>query len=106
MTFFNITATTTYKKFVSDDSKHLLITNDGANDIDISLNGTSLIGIIKAGEVVEFLDEFILELHVKTNTGTSAVRIWFFGLVTKDEQEQAVNKQVKLHSNFREIKHL
>lgn len=106
MTFFNITATTTYKKFVSDDSKHLLITNDGANDIDISLNGTSLIGIIKAGEVIEFLDEFISELHIKTNTGTSAVRLWFFGVVTEAEQEQAVSKQVPLHTRFREIEHL
>ena len=104
MIFFNITATTTYKKFVNDNSKHFLITNDGSNDIDFSLTGTDLIGIVKAGEVLEITDEVVSEIHIKTNTGTSAVRIWFYGKVSKIEQEEAVDTQVKLHTKFREIK--
>lgn len=100
MTFYSQIADTTFKKFVGDDSPHLLLSNDGAVSLIFSLDGVTTKGIVQAGETLEFRDASINTVYIKSESGTCSFRIWFYGIQTVNDSERSDFTQVPVQKQF------
>lgn len=91
MTFGNGTTTDNYKRVDLGTYPHLIIFNDDvANDLAFATSASSSIdGIIKAGEGIEFRDSNLREIYVKSYIAGQAAsyRIWGYG--TPPDQSQS-----------------
>lgn len=60
-------------------AQNFLLSNDSANSIDYSFDGTTIDGIIHAGDTLELKDYIIMgTMQFKSAAGNDAFRIWFW----------------------------
>jgi hypothetical protein len=56
---------------------NILLSNDSSNSIDYSLDGTTIDGIILAGDTLELRDYIVMDtIYFKSTAGNDAFRIW------------------------------
>lgn len=82
MVYYSDTSKDNFVKYNGSGSAHCIIMNDdSSNDLEFSLDGSSVKGVIKANEGIDFRNVNFDSIYIRSRTtGNSApFRLWLFG---------------------------
>ena len=82
MVYYHGTSTDEFRKFDGSGKVSFIIFNDDVgNEIDLSIDGVTLIGNIKAGEGIDFRYADVNTIYIRSTLAGNAApfRLWFFG---------------------------
>ena len=109
MFYFNLATTDNFRRYNSSETAHFILSNDSPlNDLEFSIDGTAVVGMLLPEEQIEIRDANVNELHVRSRVAGAACpfRLWYFGkrnVVYPEAQQAQAERSVKVQKTFKVV---